>query len=77
MKTYTIIERVEKIGQARLARLHDSINFLSEYMPDKWANHIVTVDDTDNVLLRKTQLLYQLGELNKLRSQLIQELTTI
>lgn len=77
MKTYSILEKTHFIDQTKLAKLQNSINFLSEYMPDKSANHIVTIDHTDTILLRKTQLLHQLGELNKLRSQLIQELTTI
>lgn len=77
VKEYPIMERTQFIGQEKLANLQNSINFLSEYMPDKFANHIVNVDHTDTILLRKTQLLYQLGEVNKLRSQLIQELTAI
>jgi hypothetical protein len=60
----------------RLRKLEKSIGFLSKYVtPDNQIHHIGPNINTVNVT--ETKLLHELGEINKRRNSIIEQLTKI
>ena len=60
------------IEEQKIKSLQDSIGFLDNYLPKEGEKHIVgDSTDEEKCNMVKTQLLLQLGEINKFRDYLI------
>jgi hypothetical protein len=66
------------ISEVRMNDLQENIAWLDNYTNDSNEQHYVTNgDDSLDMNIEKTQLLYMLGTINKQRAELIKKLSTI